>query len=177
MKLPRRFLLSLVALAIATGAALLFARQRSVEQVTHLFGGPAGLAPVISAQQVLAFRLARPAARDASESPAPEFGGAQTTSDAVSVAADDARQLALILRDPATYTWDSAKSCKFDPGVGLRFVGKDSTTEVVFCFHCDEVQIYHDGQRAGGEDIDNARSRLAAIMKRIFPRDEEIQKL
>jgi hypothetical protein len=177
MKLPRRFLLSLTVLAIATGAALLFARQRSFEQVTQLFGGSAGLAPVVSPQEVLAFRLARPAARDAGSPSAPEFGGAEITSNAVTVADDDARQLALILRDPATYSWDSAKGCKFDPGVGLRFVGKDSTTEVVFCFHCDEIQIYHDGKRAGAEDIDNARSRLAAIMKRIFPRDADIQKL
>jgi hypothetical protein len=107
----------------------------------------------------------------------PEFGGAEVLSGPIAVAEDDARLLASILRDPKTYSWESAKGCKFDPGVAIRFAGGTSTTDVVFCFHCDEIQIYRDGKRVGGEDIDNARSRLAAIMQHIFPDDQEIQKL
>ena len=59
----------------------------------------------------------------------------------------------------------------------IRFAGVKTTLEIVFCFSCDELLVYKDGKRIGGEDFDDRRADLLAIMRRTFPDDETIQAL
>jgi len=160
---------------IVGGAAAYLADRRDAANVTRLFGGPAGLKPILAPDKVEAFRVAR-RTRQGDEPPS-AFGGAEIVSGPVRVDDNTARDLAEILKSPGTYSWDSAKGCIFDPGVAFRFGGKSSIIEVVFCFSCNELQIYQGGQRVGAEDFDKARGRLASIMKRVFPDDGEIEKL
>ncbi len=92
------------------------------------------------------------------------------------LAADAARRLADVLSEDI-YEWDSAKGCKIMPGLAARFVRGDRRLEVVFCFECDILAVYLDGQAVGSEDFDRAHRRLAALAREWFPLDAEIQKL
>jgi len=181
---PRSQLRRLLLPAIAVSAVVLVAvccaafalGQRGVENVNTLFGGSDGLQVVLRSEKVEAYRVA-PLHKMPKGEDLKTIGGAGMLSGPVTVDETSRRDLAEILRNPGTYDWDSAKGCKFDPGVVVRFASRSTTIDVVFCFHCEELQIWRDGARVGGEDFDAASPSLAAIMKRIFPEDAEIQKL
>jgi hypothetical protein len=176
-RFKRLILPAIVVLAVVlvvAGAAAFVTGQRHAANVTTLFGGPDGLKPILEPEKVEAYRVARATAPG---EPLPGSLRVEMISGPVVVDDKTIWELAEILKSAATYDWDSAKGCIFDPGVMFRFTGAHSTTEVVFCFSCNELQVYRNGQRGRGEDFDNARSRLATIMKRVFPGDEEIQKL
>jgi len=164
-----------VVVAGAVGGTVIILRQRAADNVAKLFGGSDGLQTALAPENVEAYRVAsRSATADESQQ---TIGSARVVSGPVAVDSETARALAVILKDPRTYGWEFAKGCKFDPGVAVRFTSATSTIDVIFCFHCEELQIYLDDKRVGGEDFDAASHRLAAIMKRLFPDDEEIQKL
>jgi hypothetical protein len=176
-RFKRLLLPAIVVLAVVlvvAGAAAFMAERRNAANVNKLFGGPDGLKPILEPEKVEAYRVARPTAAG---EPLPGALRVEMVSGPVVVDDKTVRELAAILKSPATYDWDSSKGCIFDPGVMFRFIGEESSTEVVFCFSCNELQVYRNGQRGKGEDFDNARGRLASIMKRVFPDDEEIQKL
>ncbi len=176
----KRFVVVAVALstvvAATVGGAALIVRQRSHDNVTKLFGGSEGLQALVAPEKVEAFRV-RAMPNDENPDSQATVGGATITTGPVAVDAGTARDLAGILKDPHTYGWDFAKGCKFDPGVVLRFTAGTSTVDVILCFHCEELQSYLNGKKVGGEDFDAATARIAAIVKRLFPNDEEIQKL
>jgi hypothetical protein len=93
-----------------------------------------------------------------------------------------ARQLATILQDPATYNFDSAKGCIFQPGLGIRLWRDQQSFDVIVCFSCSELKIVSldptTKQRPyTTEDFDNARPALVALAKKAFPTDPEIQSL
>jgi hypothetical protein len=181
---PRSLFRRLLLPAIAGSAIVLVAvccvafalGQRSAENVNKLFGGSDGLQVVLRAERVEAYRVA-PLHKMPKDDDPKTIGGAGMLSGPVTVDETSRRELAEILRNPGTYDWNSAKGCKFDPGVVIRFASETTTIDVVFCFHCEELQVWRDGARVGGEDFDAAAARLVTIMKRIFPDDEEIQKL
>lgn len=172
----KRLTLPTIVLAILLGGVCWAAIEwRGSENVKGLFGGAEGLQVVLAPAKVEAYRVALRKGVD--DDAAETIAGATIVSGPVAVDENTARELAEILKSPNTYGWDFAKGCKFDPGVVIRFASQSSAVDVVFCFHCEELQIYRDGKRVGGEDFDAASNRLAAIMKRVFPDDEEIQKL
>ena len=150
--------------------------------VLELFGGQEGLRPVISSIHVEAFRIDsirfsldsidpfRSSAIRSSIAGYPIIGGPAP------VDSKTAEDLALILRNVRSYEWDGGKGC-FEPGVAVRFTGKSSTTEVIFCFKCDRLEIFRRDKRIGQEEFDNARRPLVAIMKRVFPNDDAIRNL
>ena len=177
---PRRFILPTAAVSAAALAVVCWTAfattQRGIENVKNLFGGIEGIVAVVEPERVEAYRVAPLHKIPKGETPE-TVGGAGILSGPVAVDEATARDLAEILKSADTYRWDSAKACKFDPGVAIRFIGKSSTTDVLFCFHCEELQVWRDGKRVGGEDFDADRKRIAAIMKRIFPDDEGIQGL
>ena len=82
-----------------------------------------------------------------------------------------------VLNDPKTYRFNSAKACKFNPGVALRFKDKEITTDLIFCFKCKEFRITINDQRANSEDFDGAYGELVALVKELFPKDKAIQGL
>jgi hypothetical protein len=176
----RRLLLPAIAVSaivlVAVCCAAFALGQRAIENVNKLFGGSDGLQVVLRPDKVEAFRVA-PQHKAPKEEGSEIIGGASILSGPVAVDETTARELAEILRNSDTYGWDFAKGCKFDPGVVIRFASRTSTIDVVFCFHCEELQIWRDGRPVGGEDFDAASRKLAAIMKRIFPEDREIQDL
>lgn len=150
-------------------------------QVLELFGGQPGWIPIAVRTRVEAFRI-DPIMKGESEPEEGEekellFAGYPILSGPINVDKKMADALALILADSDTYAWDVAKACEFEPGVGIRFVGVDSSTEILLCFSCDELQIVRDGKRVGHEDTDSARGHLIKIVQNIFPDDKIIQGL
>ena len=94
----------------------------------------------------------------------------------VELDADAQRRLRDVLLSDATYLWDRAKACEFLPGVLVRYED-DATIDVLFCFSCDELEVYRDGKRCGREDFDPRRRDLVALVQRIFPDDEALRAL
>ena len=91
-------------------------------------------------------------------------------------------RLATIFLEPATYRFDVAKACIFDPGVGFRVWSGSRSIDLLLCFNCDEFQfIARDGGgqvvHSGGEDFDSSRPALLMLAREAFPGDQEIQSL
>ncbi len=103
--------------------------------------------------------------------------GYEVVSGPVAVPDALATRLAAVLLDDDTYEWEMSKACEFMPGVAVRWTDATGTTDVLFCFSCEELGIWCDGARAGHEDFDSRRAELAAVMKLLFPDDAKIQEL
>lgn len=151
-------------------------------QVLELFGGQAGWKPLaepvrVEAFRVKPFRLGQGPDPEAVSEDSLKFAEYPIISGPVEVDEETARKLARILADSKAYGWDFAKSCEFMPGVGFRFVGADSTTEILFCFSCDEMRIVHNGKQVGHEDTDAVRTALVKAVQKIFPDDKVVQGL
>lgn len=133
---------------------------------------PAEVAAIVkSPATVTAYRLA-----DSSTYRA-KIADYKTVGDPVDVDAETMKQLAETLLDPRGYLWDLAKGCDPLYGVRLEFKRKDETVDVVFCFQCDILSVYHNGVAGESEDFDPIRPALVPLMKKIFPKDGEIQSL
>ena len=137
-------------------------------EVLGLFGGANGWQPLVDPTHVEAFRVEGGVFEmeaDAVEEPAPDprptLAGYPIISGPVEVNQEIAGRLARVLRDRKAYGWDYAKACGFTPGVAIRFVGAESTTELLLCFSCDNLEVVHDGKRVGYEDTDAIRESLA----------------
>src|SRR5262249_12302582 len=132
----RRLLLPTIAVSaivlVAVCCAAFALGQRASENVNMLFGGSDALQVVLKPEKVEAYRVAPLHKIPKGETPE-TIGGAGVLSGPVTVDENSARELAEILRNPGTYDWDSAKGCKFDPGVVIRFISKTTTIDVVFC--------------------------------------------
>jgi hypothetical protein len=133
---------------------------------------PAEVAAIVkSPATVTAYRLAD------SSTYREKIADYKTMGDPVDVDAEMMKQLAESLLDPRGYLWDLAKGCDPLYGVRLEFKRKDETVDVVFCFQCDILSVYHHGASVASEDFDPLRPALVPLVKKIFPKDGEIQSL
>lgn len=136
-----------------------------------VFGNEQAMATVKNATSVKAYRL--PPGSYFQES----LKDYKIVAGSVDVSDNIVSQLRKILLDASIYGWEFAKGCEPDYGVRIQFSDNDNTVDVLFCFECDILAVYHNGKVVGGEDFDNARSRLVAIVQKLFPDDEAIQSL
>jgi len=139
-----------------------------------MFGGQHALDVMQQPKTVEAFRVDSQLANAEKRK---EIGGYKILSGPVEVSLEHAQTLAKILADPKSYHWEFAKGCVFSPGVAIRFQSEGATTDILFCFSCDEVAFCQDGKIIGGEDFDDQRGPILDIIKKIFPQDPEIQAL
>ncbi len=141
-------------------------------QVTKLYGGPTAINTVQNSTSVQAYRLPSPSKHVQSL--------ADYTMSAGPVAVPEATvaKLREILMDDAVYLWDTAKACgEPDYGVRFQFQSGGDNVDVLVCFHCDILGVYHNGQAVDYEDCDPIRPQLIAIVKGLFPDDPVIQAL
>jgi hypothetical protein len=173
-----------LALAIATvGLPLLSAcaaRGPSglVQRVETLLGGPASTALILGTTKPdtrVAFRIDGTSERDGK--PGERIHLWRVLGGPIPVGDAAAQRIATVLSDDGTYDWERAKACEFSPGVVVRYTSGTDTTDVLFCFACEELAIYRNDARVGQEDFDNARDELASVMKSLFPDDPAIQGL
>jgi hypothetical protein len=58
-----------------------------------------------------------------------------------------------------------------------HFQHEGDEVDVLLCFECAILAVYDNGRIAGGEDFDDIKSQLAAIVKELFSNDTAIQAL
>jgi len=104
-----------------------------------------------------------------------EISGYAIVGETAEVGDTHAAALGRILAHDATYLWDISKACEFRPGVAVRWERRSTTVDVLFCFSCDELEIYVDDDPVGGEDFDPRRAEILRIVKQLFAGDPEIQ--
>jgi len=89
----------------------------------------------------------------------------------------DASGLKAILSD-SSLTKEGAQPCELRPGVKLRFNRPDPYPVWVFlCFECDELIVYEGKTPCDGRLFKEGRSKLLAVVKPLFPKDDFIQGL
>ncbi len=83
-----------------------------------------------------------------------------------------------IMLDRDNFIWDTVKSCIPNYGIQIHFELESNSTDLLFCFSCDQLAVYYNGHEVRGEeDFDKARSQLVSLAKELFPDDSEIQSL
>ena len=141
-------------------------------QVTKLYGGPSAIYTVQHSASIQAYRLASPSEHVQS------LADYKMSAGPIAVPESTVTKLRDILMDDEVYLWDVKKSCG-EPNYGVRFQfqkGSDSV-DVLICFDCDMLGVYHNGQAVDYEDCDLVRAQLIAISKELFPDDPVIQSL
>ncbi|MDX1944617.1 MAG: hypothetical protein SFU86_04350 [Pirellulaceae bacterium] len=166
-----RTCLFLIAVGLCTGCADRDAR------VVSLFGGEQTLQALATPKSVAAYRIDPESYGQAAANPGKVLVGYPITSPAAQLSADQMKQLATILADPGTYSFEIAKGCEFRPGVALVAQAGKQEVIVLLCFGCSELAIYVEGTKVGHEDMDNAHAQFAKLAKQLFPNDKEIQGL
>ena len=151
-------------------------------RLVKFFGGEAGFKLVSTSDKVEAYRVELPITKPGETAPGKKIDGYNILAGPLDVEAKPLAALRAAVLDPADYDWDIATACEFQPGVAIRFNaraadGKPTHVDLVFCFVCGELETWQDGKRLEIKFFGNHRVPFAAAMKKIFPKDEEIQKL
>jgi len=171
---PKNRLLLFVTLGLLT----LSGCGKTDSRVVKLFGGEATIAALQTATTVEALRIdPKKYDEDKLTDGTKGIAGYAITDRPVKLSPEQIKSLAAILANPGTYSFDSSKGCKFDPGIALRTLAGQQEVVVLLCFSCDELAIFVQGKRVGSEDTDNARGKLLALARQLFPQDEAIQAL
>ena len=101
----------------------------------------------------------------------------------VPIAAERVQELLALLHRPSSYDWgDYTKSCIIDYAVLLTFSSGQRVIRVALCFKCNELGIFAGEDNTADSinteaDFDPVREQLLAIVKPIYPNDQEIQGL
>ena len=139
--------------------------------VVELFGGEQSVGVVQSSAQVRAYRLPRETRHQ------PVLADYDFDEKPLDVPAESADALQTVLLDADTYIWDRNKSCEPSYGVRLEFISKQDAVNVLLCLECNILAVYHNGKEVGYQDFDDGAARILAIVKSLYPDDEEIQSL
>ena len=139
--------------------------------LSKVFGSSVAIDTIKSADSVKAYRLPSPSEYRAS------LSGYKMSAGPIDVPDDQIAKLHAVLLDKSTYGWDYAKGCIPDYGVRIQFQHDSHEVDVLLCFECDILSVYHNGKAVGGEDFDDGRPQLVKIVKTVFPDDQVIQSL
>ncbi len=153
---------------------------RGNSKMVNLFGGQQWFDLLTKAERIEAYRLESnidTVIEAQSEDDVAKIASYPIISEPVTVNQAVASEIVSVLHDESTYDLDIAKPCIFEPGVAVRFTHQSDTVDVLFCFSCNELEIYVNGKSTGQEFFDRARLRLIAVFKQIFPNDSVIQSL
>lgn len=102
------------------------------------------------------------------------------------VGSADASTLKTALSDPHSYGWKNQqgiiKACLPDYAVMFTFHGSPQPVHILLCFHCDQMAVLVGGgsdplRVNSEEDFDLMRRQLLTIVKRLFPKDPDLQSL
>jgi len=146
----------------------LFGSSGSLDSV---FGSSQSIDTVKHATSVKAFRLRSPNRHHQL------LSDYQTTAGPIGVSAAVASDLRGALLDTSSYLWNIGKLCEPDYGVRIQFQHNTDKVDVLLCFQCDVLGVYHNGKAVARKDFDPARPQLVLIVKELFPDDEAIQSL
>jgi hypothetical protein len=172
----RKLLIAAACVALLAGGVVAYWRSTAVQR--DVFRRPAVLATFTAATDVTAERLHY--RHDSPQNPWRLDSYEHEAS--VVVSPPDAQQIQRLLLQPSSYVWASAKLCAPNCGLVFTFRRAEAPVRVALCFDCNTLGIY-DSPEAGAqeinleEDFDPIRAPLAAVAKRVFPSDPEIQRI
>jgi hypothetical protein len=163
-------------LALIAGGIAVYLRSTAVQR--DVFRSRVVLATFTSASEVTAERLhyRQESPQDSSRLESYEHGAP------VVVPPTDAKEIQRLLLQRSSYVWGSVKACIPNYGLVFTFRRDDAVVRVALCFDCNTLGIY-DSPAPGAqeinreEDFDPIRAPLAAVARRVFPNDPEIQRL
>ena len=156
-------------LAVANAAALLGPLPPPRHFVEELFGGRTAYETVLSPERAEAWLLNSAFTREEVRLP-------ETRQGPVTLPAKLAKEFSGTLLDFSTYHWSVTKLCAPDYGLKLRFSRGTNAVDVRFCFECDILEITSAGQ-IRTENFDFNHNAFVSMAKRLFPKDQTIQKL
>lgn len=141
-------------------------------RVRDLYGGAEAIDTIKEAVTIHAYRLPSPSMHT------PLLADYTMSEGPIEMPALTAARLRLALMSDSAYLWGVAKSCG-DPDYGVRFQfqHEGDSVDVLICFKCLMLGIYHNGKALEYEDFDPIRAELVAIAKELFPDDPAIQSL
>ena len=160
------------------GAAFIgFANEKSKTVVEKTFGSAENKKRIESAPRVLAYRLSLP--QDPSGKGLLDFRETKNYKVGPSVLVDPkiSSQIRKLILDDSIDDPTSSKGCIPNFGVRLSFVDQQKTCDVYFCFECSILMVAEKEKWVGGSDFDSVNGSLAILMKKIFPKDAQIQAL
>jgi hypothetical protein len=158
-------------LVLSAGAALAADKAPKERSAADVLGGNDVVATIRSAEKVVVFRL-----KDATYEETPDKYA--VTSGPHKFDAALARKLADTVTAYRNCERDAAPAC--DPLYGMRtttFIHDKSKVDVVYCFSCDLLTVYHNGKRVGSGYFEPSRADLVRLAKQLLPKDAAIQKL
>ncbi len=88
-----------------------------------------------------------------------------------------AQELADIVTAWDSYDRDARVSCAPIYHVRTRFVRGDSQVDVVYCFECCLLTVFHNEELVGGGHFAPVQRQMNRLAKRLLPEDEALQKL
>jgi len=180
MKL-RCLLLNITFLLVASS----FASNNEIPQATPetFFGNEENLDLVKSARSITVFRIIdseyHSKRKDLQATHGYKCGAAPVTVDGPEVATAVAALTEM-------KNFGGQYMCDFDPGVILRITSGKHSLDIIVCFHCGEMTMYGDGEiirrpYKWAKSYCSLRrpsyEAFAAIAKKAFPKDAEIQAL
>lgn len=86
-----------------------------------------------------------------------------------------AKELARIVSAHDSYDRTLAKGCVPIYGVQATFTRGKSQVDVLFCFGCQVLEVFHNGKTVGGGNFDPAMKSLTKLAQAAFPDDKAIQ--
>lgn len=145
-------------------------------EVLEVFGSDEAIEVVRAAQEMSGYVLVpSPASND-------EFGnvpldGFEITFGPVTPTPQTLEKLRAMLLDQQTYGERYIKLCTGEYFSRLQFRHDRNTVDLLFCFSCDEMLVFHNGKDIGTAYFDNIRPEMIRILKEIFPDHKEVQSL
>lgn len=139
--------------------------------IGSVFGNSQAINTLKNATSVTAYRLPSPSYYSE------KLAAYEIASGPVSVPTELKGELTSILLAKSSYLWGEAKGCNPDYGVRFQFQHNGDEVDVLLCFQCDILSVYHNGQSVGGGNFDPSSPELATIVKAIFPDDPAIQSI
>jgi len=175
MRVKRNAIVGTAALLGVSVLAYLYLSEPtgSPAQLADSFGGSDVIAALRDANEVVAYHISDEKSGPTSRRAAPldyKIIDGPRTVDPCQIS-----ELKSALLDPESYLLGSTKACTFDPGVRVSLHHASDEIDILFCFSCDQLNVYRNCTLVGGKDFDPGRAKFVAFAKRTFPNDPIIQ--
>ncbi len=107
------------------------------------------------------------------------IAGYEVIGQPIALTTDQIATLEDLTTDPAAFDSDGVATCKFRPGIALRYGAGEDVIDLLVCFACDEVASVPTGQDVTQLAIipQSTRDVLLDLAKTALPDDSAIQEL
>ena len=163
----RRIICALMVVVFANVAC---GKDQPEKTAADVLGGQEVIETILKADKVEAYRLKDQFFKE-------KLSEYEASAGPIKLDAKQAQSLSQTVAAYDSYERETPKGCEPVFGVRTTFSRGDQQVDVVYCFECQILAVYHQGKRVGGGQFDPAQRKLEALAKQMFPKDEAIQGL